>query len=165
LADKDIFIKTLDGAFNYRVGAIIVNSGNILMVKNSGASFFYTVGGRVKFGESAQEAVLRESFEELQIQLEIDRLAYIHENFFVLESDNEFYHEISLFFLMRHNNQLKGIKHNSFEEEYGNVSLHWLPIKDLKDIQLYPEFFRTELPNSSNDIKHFVTKNGSTIRI
>jgi 8-oxo-dGTP pyrophosphatase MutT (NUDIX family) len=77
---RDITVRVADGKFNYRVGAIIIDSGELLMVKNSGASFYYTVGGRIQFGESAHEAVLREAFEETNIRLEIDMLAYVHEN-------------------------------------------------------------------------------------
>jgi len=87
-----------EGRFNYRVGAIILDAGQILMVRNSGSPFYYTVGGRVKFGESAREAVLREVCEETQMRLVIDRLAYIHENFFAPEGENAFYHEVCLFF-------------------------------------------------------------------
>ena len=109
---KDITVNIADGMFNYRVGAIIIDSGEILMVKNSGASFYYTVGGRIRFGESAHGAVLREAFEETQIQLEIDRLAYIHENFFIMDSDGETYHEVCLFFLMKPNSKLREMKNS-----------------------------------------------------
>ena len=63
---KDIVFDAAESRFNYRVGAIIIDSGKILMVKNvdNFISFYYTVGGRVRLDESAEEAVLRESFEE-----------------------------------------------------------------------------------------------------
>jgi ribosomal protein L9 len=164
LMTKDIVFDAAEGRFNYRVGAIIIDSDKILMAKNvdNFTSFYYTVGGRVRLGESAEEAVLRESFEETQVRLEIDRLAYIHENFFVLESDSKFYHEISLFFLMKPNNALRACTEpGPFMENYGAVMLHWLPIKSLKNLQMYPEFFKTELINPQKGIKHFVTKDGN----
>ena len=68
---KDITVNTADGMFNYRVGAIIVDSGEILMVKNSGASFYYTVGGRIQFGESAGEAVLRKHLRKHRYNLRL----------------------------------------------------------------------------------------------
>ena len=55
-------------------------------------------------GEKAEDAVVREVFEETGILYEIDRIAVIHENFFT--DSSEFFkelncHEIALYFLMK----------------------------------------------------------------
>ena len=162
MGQKDITVKIADGNFNYRVGAIIMESESILMVKNSGDPYYYSVGGRVQFGESAREAVLREAFEETGIHFSIDRLAFIHENFFVLGSDGEVYHEIAFYFLMKPNTLLQQMKPNAFKEEYGEVERHWLPINDLEPLPLYPEFFKTELLKPTNEVKYFITQNEAT---
>ena len=156
---KDVTLKTTEGIFNYRVGTIIIDSDNILMVKNENSPFYYSVGGRVKFGETAKEAVLREVFEETQIRFEIDRLAFIHENFFIAE--NEPYHEIAFFYLMKQNNRVSEIK-NKFKEYDTEETLYWLPINNLENLRLYPEFFKTELKSMSHDVKNFVTRNEIT---
>jgi ADP-ribose pyrophosphatase YjhB (NUDIX family) len=158
----NICLKTKEGTFNYRVGGIIIDSGKILMAKNSGQPFYYTVGGRVNFGESAHEAVLREAYEETKINFEIDRLVFIHENFFIWELENEPFHEISFFFLLTADNILNQLKSNKFNEDYGDVALHWLTITELEKYQLYPEFFKTELLKPLNELKHFMTRNGKT---
>ena len=158
----DITVKISDGKFNFRDGAIIIDDGKILMVKNSGMSFYYTVGGRIQFGESAYDSVLREAYEETQIRFEVDRLAYVHENFFTMESDGEVYHEVCMFFMLKPNSLVRKMKHDVFKEEYGDVSLHWLPIDGLQDVHLYPEFFKTELMNLSDGTKYFVTRDGVT---
>ena len=151
---KDITVKLADGIFNYRAGAIIIDGGEILMVKNSGSRFYYTVGGRVQFGESAHEAVLREAFEETKIRLEIERPAFVHENFFTFEGDGEYYHEISMFFLMKQHPLVREATRKSFREEYGDVSFHWLTIDGLEDYHLYPEFFKSELLSMPKDLKY-----------
>ena len=165
----DMTLKAPGGIFNYRVGAIIINNDEILMVKNEGANNYYTIGGRVQFGESAEEAVLREVFEETQLGFEIDRLAYIHENFFSLETDifgigadSNNFHEICMFFWMKPYGLVREKLVSSFAEAYGNVSLQWLPIGGLKDVLLYPEFFKTELANPPKSVKYFITKNDKT---
>jgi len=159
---SDITVKVAEGMFNYRVGAIIIDSDEILMVKNSGSSFFYTVGGRVQHGESAQEAILREAYEETQLHLEIERLAYIHENLFTMERTGTLCHEICMFFLMKPNKLLRAMEKPSFTEEYGDVAYHWLPIKGLESLRLFPEFFKTELLNLPSNTKYLVTKNETT---
>jgi len=164
--NNDITVNIGEGRkFNYRVGAIIIDSGEILMVRNSGASHYYTVGGRIQFGESAQEAVLREAFEETQINLEIDKIAYVHENFFTMRDSGELFHELCFFFLMKANSQLRKIKYDFFEEEYGRVSYHWLPLDKLNNFNLYPEFFKTELIKPSDNTKYFMTRDEITHRL
>ena len=105
--EENLTVNFTNGVFNYRAGAIIIDSDEILMVKNSGSSFYYTVGGRVKLGEASRDVILREAYEETQLNLEIDRLAFIHENFFVSSENGQKYHEICFFFLMKPNNLLR----------------------------------------------------------
>ena len=165
MGETNITLRTPDGIFNYRVGAIIINSdtNSILMVKNEVSPFYYSVGGRVTFGESAQETVLREAFEETQIKFDIDKLAFIHENFFTM--DNAPYHEIALFYLMKPNIRVAEIKNNSFKEYDVEETLCWLPINSLESLNIKPDFFKTELKSMANGIKSFVTRNEITFRL
>ena len=78
---KDMCVACGDGILNIRAGAIIMKNGKLLMVGNN-KSYLYSVGGRIKFGETAEEAVVREVFEETGVQMEIDRLGFVHENYF-----------------------------------------------------------------------------------
>ena len=73
--NKDMCVVCDDGILNIRVGAIIMKDGKILMVGND-RDYLYSVGGRVKFGETAEEAVVREVLEETGVQMEIDRLGF-----------------------------------------------------------------------------------------
>lgn len=154
----DISVGIAGGKYSYRVGAIIIRSNCILMAWNSGSPTYYTVGGRVKFGESAHEAVLREVREETGVHLEIDRLAFIHENFFMADQTKEPFHELCLFFLMKSNDQLAQMNFEAFQEVYGEVSLHWLPIGQLPQMGVYPEFFKMELTRLPAEVKHIVSR-------
>ena len=79
---QDLCVKMQDGILNIRVGAIIIKDGKFLMVENDRFEHMYSVGGRLKFGETTEEAVVREVYEETGVKMEIDRLGFIHENFF-----------------------------------------------------------------------------------
>lgn len=61
---KDMCVACDDGILNLRVGAIILKDDRILMVGNERSDYLYSVGGRIKFGEVAEEAVVREVLEE-----------------------------------------------------------------------------------------------------
>lgn len=68
--------------FRYRVGAIILEENSVLVATNDACDFCYSIGGGVHLDESAEEAVRREVLEETGLPYEIDRLAFVHENFF-----------------------------------------------------------------------------------
>ena len=155
---KDLCVKTEDGILNIRVGAIIMKDGKFLMAGNDRFDHLYSVGGRVRFGETAEEAVVREVFEETGIKMEIDRLGFVQECFF--PGDTEFkkgniVHEISFYFYMKVPKDFEPVCY-SFTEDGNPEYLKWITTDEPQIF--YPEFFRTELLNPSQGIKHFVTK-------
>ena len=76
---------TNDGKwFRYRAAAIIVEEGCILFAKNEIDDYFYSIGGAVHMGETAEGAVKREVFEETGVEYDVDHLAIIHENFLTI---------------------------------------------------------------------------------
>ncbi len=154
----DLTLETSKGIVNLRVGAIIRKDNKILMVGNDRADYYYSVDGRIQFGESAEEAVIREVWEETGHKMEIEELAFIHENFFVGDAKTNLgkkIYEISFFFYMKVPDDFEPIC-NSFTEDDEVERLRWIDI-DGDDIY-YPEFFREELDNKTCGVKHIVTR-------
>ncbi len=155
--NKDMCVVCDDGILNIRAGAIIMKDGKLLMVGND-RNYLYSVGGRIKFGETAEEAVVREVFEETGVKMEIDRLGFVHENYFygdALSNLNKQIYEISFFFYMKMPETFVPIS-ESFTENNSKEHLVWVSLDE--DIKIYPEFFRTELKNPTDTVKHFITK-------
>ncbi|RTL11616.1 MAG: NUDIX domain-containing protein [Neisseriaceae bacterium] len=151
--NQDLTFKTSTGRFNYRVGAIIIRDGKVLMIQNQSSSCFYSVGGRIKYGESSAQAVIREVFEETGVYLAIDRLGFIHENFFVERVSNEVFHELSLYYYMIIPEDFA--PHCTSTTENGiNESLSWLNINTLDNLEVYPTFFKAQLTNQTSAITH-----------
>ena len=154
---KDLCVKIEDGILNIRVGAIIMKSNQFLMAGNDRFDHLYSVGGRIKFGETAEEAVVREVYEETGVKMEIDRLGFIHENFFPGDSlvkKGNIVHEISFFFYMKVPEDFEPECY-SFTEDGNQEFLKWITVDEPQTF--YPEFFRKELLNPSKEVKHFVT--------
>lgn len=155
---QDLCVKIEDGILNIRVGAIIMKGDKFLMAGNDRFDHLYSVGGRIKFGESAEEAVVREVYEETGVKMEIDRLGFIHENFFPGDSvvkKGKIVHEISFFFYMKVPAEFEPVS-DSFTEDGNPEFLKWITVDEPQTF--YPEFFRTELVNPVDYVKHFVTK-------
>ena len=155
--NKDMCVTCDEGILNIRVGAIIIKNGKVLMVGNERVDYLYSVGGRIKFGETAEEAVVREVFEETGIRMEIDRLGFVHENYFYGDSPSnlgKLIYEISFFFYMNAPCDFTPIS-ESFTEDNSKEHLRWVSLDE--DIKMYPEFFKTEIKNPTDSVKYFVS--------
>lgn len=153
--NRDMCVPCDDGTLNIRVGAIIMNDGKLLMVGNERADYLYSVGGRIKFGKTAEEAVVREVLEETGVKMETDRLGFVHENYFYGDAPSnlgKLIYEISFFFYMKVPSDFALIC-ESFTEDDSKEHLKWVSLDE--DIRMYPEFFRTELKNPTDTVKYF----------
>ena len=90
-------------AFRYRAAAIIVEENCVLFARNEVDDYYYSVGGAVHMGETSEEAVKREVFEETGVRYEVDHLAVIHENFFIGTSGLKGvdFHEVTFYYMMK----------------------------------------------------------------
>ncbi len=145
--------------FRYRAAAIIVEDGCVLFIGNKNEDYLYSVGGGVHMGETAEDAVKREVFEETGVRYEIDRLAVIHENFFN-ENTGSLKglecHEIALYYLMKPRGE-KVTESNSYTVGHTKEELHWIPIEELGKYKAYPDFMHDYLTSEHTGIEHIVT--------
>ena len=137
--DPDLTFRTEYGRFNYRVGAIIIHDGKLLLMRNSEAPYVYTVGGRVRFDETTAEAVLRETKEETGIALAIDRPLAFQEQFFDEEVTGEHVHEIAVYYLMKDSDALRDLRCESVTERGVSEELFWLTVEEIGTVQFVPE--------------------------
>lgn len=154
---QDICVPVGDGFVNVRVGAIIEKNGKILMVTNGTVDYFYSVGGRIRLGESAEDAVRREVLEETGRALEIDRLGFIHEDFFIGDSmarQGKLIHEFAFYFYMKTPADFEPSP-AALEAEGRGEHLEWVSPDTEKTV--FPAFFRTELADPSPCVRHIVT--------
>ena len=154
---QDLTLPAAEGYVNLRVGAIIIKDGKLLMVGSRDFDYYYSVGGRIQFGESAEQAVRREVLEETGIALEIERLGFIHEDFFLCDSPSKWgkpIYEIAFYFYMKTPADFEPVS-GSFTEEGCAEHLEWVPFDSPKKV--YPTFFLTEAAHPTPGIRHIVT--------
>lgn len=153
---RDMCVPCGDGLVNLRVGAIIMKDGKFLMVKSSRFDYLYSVGGRIRFGETAEQAVEREVFEETGVRLEVDRLGFVHEDYFINDSPAKFgktVYELCFYFYMKTPEDFEPLRDSSVDLNDGEA-LTWAGCDDER--RFYPAFFREELRRPTPGIRHIV---------
>ena len=149
----DISYKTESGKFNYRVCAVIISDGKILAMHDERSPYFYLPGGRVKMGEAAEDAVIREVREELGIIAKIARPLWLNQAFFTEDVDHLRYHELCIYFLMDISETDLLERGNEFTVNEGKKThiFEWLDFDQLKEEYFYPLFLKKEIFNLPNE--------------
>ena len=154
---QDLTLPAADGYVNVRVGAIIIKDKKLLMVGSRDFDYYYSVGGRIQFGESAEQAVRREVLEETGRELEIDRLGFIHEDFFWGDSgvtEGKLIYELGFYYYVKTPADFEP-REDALAAEGRGERLEWVSPDTEKTI--YPAFFRTELKDPVPYVRHIVT--------
>ena len=145
--------------FRYRAAAIIVEDGYVLFATNEKDNYYYSIGGGVHMGETAEDAVKREVLEETGIPYEVDHLAIIHENFFAESSSSPLNgldcHEIALYYVMKSRGSRK-LNSDSYTQGV-KENMCWLPINELDNYKAFPTFMKDYLLSEHTSIEHIVT--------
>ena len=96
----DVTFRLKEGTFNFRVCAIMIHEDKLLAMHDERSPYYYLPGGRVQLHETAENAVIRELKEELNIDGKIIRSLWLDQNFFTEIVNGQRYHEICLYYLI-----------------------------------------------------------------
>ena len=143
----DVTFKVESDVFNYRVCAVIVHDGKLLAMHDERSPYFYLPGGRVRVHEPAEEAILREIREELEIDAKIVRPLWLNQGFFTEDVDRKQYHELCLYFLVDVSDTPLLSRGEQFTLPEGKRihTFEWLDFHRLKSEYLYPLFIKEEI--------------------
>ena len=149
----DIRLKSPECCFTLRAAALIIHNDRLLMVKDTKHDSYYTVGGKVRLGESSQQAALREAQEETSCRLSVNRLLFVQERFFTFEQKQ--HHEICFYYLMDFASEsiCEGV-HTDQQFE----TLHYLPIRELAQYNIVPAFLKNALQHLPAQPQHIICR-------
>ena len=157
---KDISYRRSDFGFSYRVAAVIIENGKVLLQCFNGEYAF--IGGQVAENELASDALKREFSEEVGAVLEVDEMCAVGETFFTW--DNIPYQQICLYFKAHIAESSDIPKDGTFcgYDEYENkrvdLDFCWIPVGELYNIPLYPREIIPHIADGNEGILHFVSR-------
>jgi len=146
--------------FLYRVAAIIVDDGQVLLCQSHDAPYFWFLpGGRAEMMESSPETLRREMMEELGSAVEIGPLLFLVENFVTL-GDRQV-HEIGLFYqtsLLDPAVLTKDRTWSGVVDGPSRLDFRWFPLNHLDQIALRPPFLHEALPAAPQGFRHIINR-------
>ncbi len=157
---QDILYKTESHIFSYRIAGILIRDGKILLQKPLHDDGYSFPGGHVSFGETSEQALIREFKEELSADIEVKRLLMIGENFFPWGQRT--CQQIGLYYLVSLCDEkqipLEGT-FKAFDELHNeriDLDFYWVELSKLNEIVLYPTGLEQDILSLPENVKHFV---------
>jgi ADP-ribose pyrophosphatase YjhB (NUDIX family) len=147
------------GRFNHRSVGVLVHDGQVLLHRLVQDDFWSLPGGRVEILEPSNVTIVREFAEELGVEVRVDRLLWVVENFFHHEGMP--YHELAFYYkvdLTEETHPLLQDKqrvHHGIEEEV-DLIYKWFPVTELTGERFYPSFLREALRELPAAVQHVV---------
>ncbi len=147
LSHENVSYVAGNAKFNYRVCGLILDNNRILAMHDERSPYYYLPGGRVKMGETAEQAILREIREELGIVPRIVRPLWLNQGFFKEDVTKLDFHELCVYFLLDVSGTGLTEKGDAFtiSERHHRLGFEWLDIYGLKDEYFYPVFLKKEI--------------------
>ncbi|MBP5607685.1 MAG: GNAT family N-acetyltransferase [Lachnospiraceae bacterium] len=137
--------------FRYRTGGFIMHDNKLLFVKSNFGGYYYILGGAVHLGETSEDCILREVYEEAGIKAKIDHLAVVAENFFKGKDgfvDGMDCHVLEFYYLLKAED-MTDLKTMTDDGE----ELCWIGTDDVASADIKPSFVPeriSEILNSSS---------------
>lgn len=160
--EKDILFKTEEFVFSYRVGGILIKNNKILLQKPKNDDGYSIPGGHVSYGETSSETLIREFKEEINADINVERLVMVGENFFPW--GNKPCQQIGLYYEVSLCDEKQIPLEGSFEaiDELGNERIDldflWIPLSEIQNLCVYPSNIKDDLISLPENIKYFVYK-------
>ena len=163
-------IESEAGWFGVRAAGVMIDEKNrVLLSRLEDDDLWVFPGGGIGLHEALKEAVKRELFEETNFEIEVQRLLWILENYFVFNEKK--HHCIEFYFLVSPKESTGIWEQDEFlgQEEYlapGNfwklpersyaLYFKWFDISRLNEINFKPTIFIEHLKDIPKHPKHIV---------
>ena len=144
LPADDLSFATAEGVFSLRVRGLFLHEGRLLTVREDVYPRWHLPGGRARLHETAENALLRETREEVGIAVPMARPLWLNQAFFT-GADGVKRHEWCLYALLTPPDALLNLGEAFTRQENGQrLTFRWAPVDALPE-GMEPAFLRESL--------------------
>ena len=139
-----------------RVSGVLLKDNKIFLQKIKDKNEYALPGGHLQFGETLEEALVREYQEEIGATIKCIRLLWTEENFWVWKGKDA--HNIGFYFLI---DLCEGaIDTETFlrSKDNNSVEFGWVSLDNLDNKNVFPTFLKNEINNLADYTKHFIRR-------
>lgn len=144
--------------FLQRTAAVITAGPRVLLHRAVSDDFWAMPGGHVEIGEASPAALYREMREELGVEVQVGRLLWVIENFFLHNARR--YHELGLYFHTELPPDSPLLHQETFDGDEQGLRLifRWFARHELADLTLYPDVLKTGLCHLPETPEHIIVQ-------
>jgi 8-oxo-dGTP diphosphatase len=141
-----VSISSYSGKLRVRTSALVFRENSILLVKQYVPTLQKAVwlppGGGVEFGEKLEHALKREVKEETFLDVEIQKLQFVHEYY------QNRHHAMEFYFYCTSGGDEPQLGEDPEQDSTGQdlIDVKYIALDDLNQYDLFPEFVKEELP-------------------
>ena len=156
--EKDWIFRTDKYICDLRTVGMLVRDGKLLVQRDRDGNEYALPGGHVKIGETTEDGLVREYKEETGAEIKVRKLLWTEECFW--EWNGIQAHNIAFYYLIELADSSDIPDTGAFvsHKDNCNVVLGWMPIENLGEVTLYPEFIKEQIFDLDTPPKHFVTR-------
>lgn len=155
---NDWIFKTDNAICDLRTVGVLIKDNKLLVQRDRDGSEYALPGGHVKIGETTEDGLIREYKEETGADIRCVRLLWTEECFWEWKGKQA--HNIAFYYLIDlcdgsdipDNGEFVSHKDNC------NVLIGWMPIEELQNVTIYPEFIKEAIFSLNDPLRHFVSK-------
>lgn len=133
--------------------AILIHADHVLLQEaedGRGGRQYALPGGHLEFGETLALCMSRELYEETGLNVEADKLVYVHENFYTLKGIET--HEIGFYFLVDLSSEFPTPDAKGYIRSLeSHIRMRLLPLATLRDFAVVPPFLLEYLPQDARE--------------
>jgi len=156
--NKDWMFVIDNNICDVRTVGVLIRDGKILVQRDCNGNEFALPGGHVRIGETLADGLVREYKEETGADVSCVRLLWTEECFWELNGRKA--HNFAFYFLIKLNQDSDIPDTGEFTSQKDNcgVVIGWIPVDEIQNIRIYPEFLKTEIYHLDDQAKHFVSR-------
>ena len=154
--EKDWIFKTDEYICDLRTVGVLVRDGKLLVQRDRDGQEYALPGGHVKIGETTVDGLIREYKEETGADIQVGKLLWTEECFW--EWNGRAAHNFAFYYRIDDHSSIPDTGEFISHKDNCNVVLGWMPIEEIHNVIIYPEFLKEAVFSPDAPVRHFVTR-------